>query len=105
MFKNIELFSHNFVKAVGCSRCNFTGYIGRTVISEVLLFNDELSSAIINKASKSELFDIASKNGFKTMFEDGIKKASLGITTIEEIFNNSPYAKTIVQTKKGTKFV
>ena len=75
----------NFVKGSGCKKCNLTGYIGRTIISEVLLFNDKLSSAITSGAQKKELLDIAVQTGFETMFADGIKKAAQGLTTIEEV--------------------
>jgi sulfate adenylyltransferase len=81
--KNIK--DINFVKGVGCKKCNLTGYIGRTIISEVLLFNDELASAVTSGAQKKELLDIALKTGFETMFADGIKKAAQGLTTIEEV--------------------
>ena len=89
LFEQIKRYidpqNSHFVRGMGCKKCNLTGYIGRTIISEVLIFNDDLSGAITNGAQKNELLDIALKTGFETMFADGIKKAAQGMTTIEEV--------------------
>ena len=39
----------------GCSRCNHTGYAGRTVIAELLTMGDKLRNAVIAKAGGSLL--------------------------------------------------
>lgn len=74
-----------FVKGVGCPRCNSTGYSGRTIISEVLEIDEDISQLIIKEATKHEILETAVKNGFEPMFTDGMEKASKGMTTIEEI--------------------
>ncbi|WP_456428413.1 GspE/PulE family protein [Nitratifractor sp.] len=75
-----------FYHGEGCKECNNTGYIGREMISEVLPISDTLSRMIAANASKEKLTEQAMKEGFITMFEDGIHKAVAGETTIEEIF-------------------
>jgi len=75
-----------FYRGEGCKECNNTGYLGREMISEVLPISDTLSRMIAANASKEKLTEQAMKEGFITMFEDGIKKALAGETTVEEIF-------------------
>ena len=70
----------------GCESCNFTGYRGRGGIYEVLNINDEIRKLIISPDfSLDNLNILAKKNGMLTMFEDGLRKAATGITTIEEV--------------------
>lgn len=76
---------HNFVRAVGCKRCNNTGYSGRTIISEVLEVGSELAELIVLNASKQKIYETAVKNGFEPMFVSGLQKAAEGVTTIEEV--------------------
>lgn len=72
-------------KGVGCDKCNNSGYSGRICINEVLVADDDIRDAILRKASSSEIKNIAIKNGMTTMIEDGLRKASAGETTIEEV--------------------
>lgn len=74
-----------FYKGKGCVVCNNSGYIGREMISEVLVVSEALSSMIANGATKEQLTEQANKEGFFTMFQDGIQKALQGKTTIEEV--------------------
>jgi general secretion pathway protein E len=55
------------------------------MISEVLVVSETLSSMIANGASKEKLTEQAVKEGFFSMFQDGIQKALQGKTTIEEV--------------------
>jgi len=75
-----------FYKGKGCKDCNQGGYAGREMISEVLIISEELARMIAKVASKEELTKQALKDGFVTMFEDGIQKALEGKSTVEEIF-------------------
>jgi len=74
-----------FYKGQGCKECNDTGYMGREMICEVLNITDKLSSLIAKGASKEALLQQAVDEGFIGIFENGIKKALDGITSIEEI--------------------
>ncbi len=73
-------------RGAGCSSCGMTGYRGRIGIFEVLEITDKIKKVI------TELhFDLASlqrgarEAGMKTMFEDGLEKVELALTTIEEV--------------------
>jgi len=73
-------------KGQGCPACNLTGYKGRIGIFEILDIDNDIR-AIINDSnfSLNNLAEKAREKGVISMFEDGIKKAELGQTTIEEV--------------------
>ncbi len=74
-----------FFKAVGCDKCDNTGYIGRVGIYEVLEISDQLRSNINSHANSDVLRKTAIENGMKTMFEDGFAKVILGIIDLNEL--------------------
>ena len=69
----------------GCSKCNNTGYKGRTGIFEIMTFNDEIRELIMNQASTSVLRVAAQKAGMKLLRENGLAAIYDGITTIDEV--------------------
>jgi len=73
-------------KGVGCQTCGFTGYRGQLAIFEVLDLDEDLRR-LINQPdfSLDKLRALAKQKGMVSMFEDGLRKAELGITTIEEV--------------------
>ena len=74
-----------FYKGKGCSHCDFTGYLGREMISEIFVVNDYIAHLISEGKDKLELLKAARNYGFVSMIEDGVNKIKEGITTIEEI--------------------
>lgn len=84
-----ELGDAKIFKAIGCSQCNQKGYIGRSVISELFLINDEIRSLILQRKDGNTLKKAAVKNGMKTVRQDGIRKILTGITTIEEVLQST----------------
>ncbi len=70
----------------GCSTCNFTGYRGRMGIFEILNIDNDMRELISKPSfSSEEISKLVRKKGTINMFEDGLKKAELGLTTIEEV--------------------
>jgi general secretion pathway protein E len=69
----------------GCEHCGHTGYFGRQCIMEVLPMSDALRSAVMRHATASEMRATAIAEGMETMYENGLKKAVAGLTTIEEV--------------------
>jgi type IV pilus assembly protein PilB len=69
----------------GCDACHNTGYMGRTCIAEFLPVQDYLRELIVNKASTDVITKAALRRGFVPMIEDGIKKVTEGITTVDEV--------------------
>lgn len=77
---------YEFYKNVGCDICSRTGFIGREMLSEILVISDKISSLIAIGSSKENIEKVAYEEGFIDMFKDGIIKAARGITTIEEVY-------------------
>ena len=73
-------------KGKGCKVCGGTGYVGRMGIYEAFEVTEEIRKIIIDPSfSLDMLLMVAGKQGMITMFEDGLRKTSLGMTTIEEV--------------------
>ena len=69
----------------GCSRCDSTGYLGRTGIFELLIVDDNIRQMISGKADAREIKSAAVSRGMKTLMIDGLAKAVEGTTTLEEV--------------------
>ncbi|MCC6573877.1 MAG: Flp pilus assembly complex ATPase component TadA [Planctomycetes bacterium] len=73
-------------KGKGCETCFKTGYTGRTGIHEVLPITETLKQQIVDKVPSGEIKRVAvQEGGLKTLRMDGITKALLGQTTLEEV--------------------
>lgn len=72
-------------RPIGCEQCNQTGYRGRLVISEVLLMTDPIRKLVLGHATATEIQRQAMVEGMATMYEDGLRKALDGRTTVEEV--------------------
>ena len=72
-------------QGTGCDDCGNTGYKGRIGIYELLNVDDRFHEPILRRASSQEYSKLAEEVGMKTMFEDGLTKATLGQTTLEEL--------------------
>lgn len=78
-----------FFKGEGCDKCGKKGMKGRIGIFEVLEVTPEIINLIASKATADGIQEEAKKQGMELMFEDGLKKAREGITTIEEVLRVS----------------
>jgi general secretion pathway protein E len=72
-------------RPVGCAKCAGTGYVGRTTIMEVMPLSDGIRSQIMRHAVSGDLRKLAVKEGMQTIYENGLRKAVSGITTIDEV--------------------
>ncbi len=86
-----ERYSYDFGKlekthnAVGCKRCNNTGYFDRMGVFEVLDITEEIKEDIMNGKSSIEIRKHALEGTYKPLIVDGVRKVVLGETTLEEI--------------------
>jgi general secretion pathway protein E len=71
--------------AKGCAQCANTGYTGRISIIEMMPMTDSVRTLVMKHANAAELKAQAMKDGMLTMYEDGLRKAVAGTTTIEEV--------------------
>ena len=87
LVKDVNLKAELIYKAKGCSKCNNTGYRGRTCIAEVMVANEEIRGLINQKASFQKIREVARLGGMQTLHESAIKKVEQGITSLEEAFS------------------
>ncbi|MFH1492831.1 MAG: ATPase, T2SS/T4P/T4SS family [Candidatus Omnitrophota bacterium] len=76
---------YKFFKAVGCRHCSNIGYKGRIAVFEVMLMDEALREIAVAKASSDVIMREARKGGLITLRDDGLEKATRGLTSIEEI--------------------
>ena len=81
----IDLAGKTTYEAVGCPKCNNTGYYDRIAVFEVLILTDALREMIVNNSSTIEIREQAMKEGYEPLVIDGIKKVINGTTTLEEL--------------------
>lgn len=74
-------------KGKGCDHCNQTGYYGRVAIYEILVMNDAIRAAILDKPRADYIKKIAMEEGLVTLRQNGWKAVLEGITTPTEIMN------------------
>ena len=75
-----------FFRPVGCSTCAKTGYKGRLALHEVMAMDDEIERLTVERASATTIAAVAIDHGMRILREDGLLKASQGITSLDEIF-------------------
>ncbi|MFA5239595.1 MAG: ATPase, T2SS/T4P/T4SS family [Phycisphaerae bacterium] len=80
-----DIKGKNFFYGQGCSKCNNTGYRGRTAIFEIMLFTDKIRELIMNQASTNLLRQAAKENGMTLLRENGMTAIYNGITTVDEV--------------------
>ena len=71
----------------GCTACEGAGYRGRIGIYELLAMNRQFRNLLIKGAQTDELRLAAIESGMRTLRQDAIEKALLGMTTIAEVLS------------------
>lgn len=71
--------------AVGCEKCNMTGYKGRMGIFEAIKTDEAIEKIMPQNPSEREIKKIASAQGILSMRQDGIIKMLAGITSYDEV--------------------
>jgi len=74
-------------QAIGCEKCNKTGYKGRMGIFEAIQNDENIEKIIIENPSEREIKAIAAKQKPLSMREDGIVKILKGITSYDEVLS------------------
>ncbi|WP_457639305.1 GspE/PulE family protein [Persephonella sp.] len=69
----------------GCEHCKGTGYLGRTVIAELLKIDQHIADLIVKGATSLAIMEKAREKGMWTLKEDGLIKVLKGVTTPEEV--------------------
>jgi type II secretory ATPase GspE/PulE/Tfp pilus assembly ATPase PilB-like protein len=71
--------------AVGCDKCNMTGYKGRIGIFEAIKTDEAIEKIMPENPSEREIKKVASRQGILSMRQDGLVKILNGITSFEEV--------------------
>jgi type II secretory ATPase GspE/PulE/Tfp pilus assembly ATPase PilB-like protein len=78
----------SFFRGTGCPECDFTGYRGRILLSELLVITDTIARAMKQQLSENDIRHIMIRSGAKTLIDDGLSK--LDETTLSEIVDAVP---------------
>lgn len=78
-----------FHRAVGCHRCNMTGYRGRVGVFELLVMNQELGDAL-RRGDSAEFIRVAQRTpGYVPLVRSALDFARQGVTSLEEVLRVS----------------
>lgn len=69
----------------GCSNCGFTGYKGRSGLYQLIEMSEELREAVLHKPTSDDIDKLSRNQGTLSLFEDGIEKVKIGVTTLDEV--------------------
>ena len=72
-------------RPTGCQQCEYQGYRGRIAIMEILRIDGDLDELIVRRATHREIHNTAIEKGFRTLAEDGLRRAAEGMTSLEEV--------------------
>ncbi|MBX9735395.1 MAG: Flp pilus assembly complex ATPase component TadA, partial [Phycisphaerales bacterium] len=76
--------SERFCAGVGCARCSGSGYRGRLGLYELLMITGSVQNAL-DGGDAVRIRRSALESGMKPMWMDGLDKARLGLTTLDEV--------------------
>jgi type II secretory ATPase GspE/PulE/Tfp pilus assembly ATPase PilB-like protein len=69
----------------GCDACGHTGFSGRIAAAELFSSDSALEDLILRRSNITALQAHLKSRGMRTLLEDGLEKAALGITTVGEV--------------------
>ena len=69
----------------GCSKCHFTGYHGRTVVTQLLILSEKIREMTISRRHANEIDLQARREGMTSLFLSGVEKVKNTLTTLEEV--------------------
>ena len=84
-----ETYGHDgqlkFHRAVGCDKCNKSGYKGRVGLHELLIADDEIKRLVQERARVADIFVAAVAGGMRTLKMDGMEKILMGLTDLKQV--------------------
>jgi type II secretory ATPase GspE/PulE/Tfp pilus assembly ATPase PilB-like protein len=72
-------------EAEGCPECRETGYRGRIALMELCPVGHELADLISVNAPQGEMRKIATAQGLRTLYQEGLVAVAAGNTSLDEI--------------------
>ena len=80
-----RLGDESLFRAKGCENCNYSGYKGRIAIMEILRMSPDLDEMVARRATVREIEQVALKQGYRKLADDGIQHVKNGNTTLDEL--------------------
>jgi type II secretory ATPase GspE/PulE/Tfp pilus assembly ATPase PilB-like protein len=84
VLERLGLTDGEFFEPVGCDHCHNMGYRGRSAIQEIIIPGEDVQQAVMT-GNLDAIREAARKNGMRTLFEDGMRYAAKGITSLTEV--------------------
>jgi type IV pilus assembly protein PilB len=75
-----------FRRGKGCKNCQHTGYRGRKAVFELMMMNSTIREMTFRSEPTQNIRRQARLFGMKTLVEDAVDKALMGITTLSEAY-------------------
>jgi type II secretory ATPase GspE/PulE/Tfp pilus assembly ATPase PilB-like protein len=75
----------NLRRGAGCAGCLDTGYGGRTALTEMLVVDEVMRDAILQKLPTRALQQVAIQQGMPTLWQNGLRRVLRGETTLDEV--------------------
>ncbi len=74
----------------GCEKCGYSSYSNHTFLESFVRINNDIPKNSLLAVNPEEIFNTFRKVGCKVLFESGLDKIKLGITSIEEVIRVTP---------------
>jgi type II secretory ATPase GspE/PulE/Tfp pilus assembly ATPase PilB-like protein len=74
-----------FYEPAGCDECGDTGFLGRTVVAELLDMSDRIRQMILERRPNVEIKQAAREEGMTFLRDSALEKVFAGETTLREI--------------------
>lgn len=85
----LKLKADLLYRSKGCAKCNQIGYRGRFPIIELMVVDSRIRQLIDKRATYPELRKAAIESGMENLFQNGLRKAEKGLTSLEEVFSKT----------------
>jgi type IV pilus assembly protein PilB len=72
-------------RSVGCKACNYSGYIGRLPIVDIIEMNAGLQQAVANGETRLDVLESLRRGGLKSLAASGSHRILSGDTTVAEV--------------------
>ena len=73
------------ISSQGCEECNYTGYIGRTAVHEILVMSPAIRDNLASGGNTETIRKIAREEGMKTLLDNLRELVLDGTTTVAEL--------------------
>ncbi|MBX3442361.1 MAG: type II/IV secretion system protein [Planctomyces sp.] len=82
-----QVTTGKFMRGKGCNYCSHTGYRGRKAVFELMLMNSTIREMTFRSEPAQNIRRQARLFGMRTLMEDALDKALLGVTTLAEAYS------------------